>query len=150
MRFEYDMDEGPGVKKGEWINFDKDFPSNNQGTYKKHGSWAFPCFPTNISIQGSPLTPYIWDDRCSPQDAANHIMTLYKMKPEERKRIGLEGRIWATSEEAGFTSVQMSNKIIDGVEELLKNWEPREKFSILKDTDYDKHYKRTLNHALVY
>ena len=44
----------------------------------------------------------------------------------------------------------MSNKIIEGMDELFDTWEPREKFVILKDTDYDKHYKRTLKHALVY
>ena len=26
----------------------------------------------------------------------------------------------------------------------------RENFSIVKDTDYDKHYKRTLKHSLIY
>ena len=45
---------------------------------------------------------------------------------------------------------KMSNRIIEGMEELFNTWEPREKFVILKDTDYDKHYKRTLKHALVY
>ena len=101
-------------------------------------------------MQGSPLTPYIWDDRCKATDPADQIMSLYNMGSKERKIRGMEGRKWASSDEAGFTSVQMSNRIIEGVEELLNNWEPRERFSILKDTDYDKHYKRTLNHALVY
>ena len=142
MRFE---DEN-----GKWIEFDKNFPSNNQGTYKKCGAWAFPCFPGSLSIQGSPQTPYIWDDRCKPTDATDHIMKLYEMTREERKQLGLKGREWATSDEAGFTSVKMSNKIIEGMDELFDTWEPREKFVILKDTDYDKHYKRTLKHALVY
>ena len=142
MRFE---DEN-----GKWIEFTSDFPSNNQGTYKKCGAWAFPCFPGSLSIQGSPQTPYIWDDRCKPTDATDHIMKLYEMTREERKQLGLKGREWATSDEAGLTSVKMSNKIIEGMDELFNTWEPREKFVILKDTDYDKHYKRTLKHALVY
>ena len=135
---------------GEWIEFDEHFPSNNQGTYKKCGGWAFPCFPGSLSIQGSPATPYIWDDRCKPTDATDHIMRLYEMTREERKALGKKGREWATSDEAGLTSVKMSNKIIKGIDELFDTWEPREKFVILKDTDYDKHYKRTLKHALVY
>ena len=135
---------------GEWIEFDKHFPSNNQGTYKKCGVWALPCFPGSLSIQGSPTTPYIWDDRCKSTDATDHIMRLYEMTRKERKELGLKGREWATSEEAGLTSVQMSNRIIEGMDELFDTWEPRENFVILKDTDYDKHYKRTLKHALVY
>ena len=150
MRFEYDIDEGPGVKKGEWIDFDKDFPSNHMGTYKKHGEWVFPCYPSNISIQGSPATPYIWDDRCKASDAANNLRKLYDMGSEERKIKGEAGRKWATSDEAGFTSVHMANRFIEGTEKLFKTWEPREKFSILKDTDFDKHYKRTLKHSLTY
>jgi hypothetical protein len=30
-------------------------------------------YPTNRSIQGSPKTPYIWDDRCTAEDAATQI-----------------------------------------------------------------------------
>ena len=39
-------------KKGKWIDFDADFPSNHNGTIKEHGEWAFPVYPTNRSIQG--------------------------------------------------------------------------------------------------
>ena len=62
------------VKDGKWVDFDADFPSNHNGTLKKHGEWAFPVYPTNRSIQGSPKTPYIWDDRCNAEDAAEQIM----------------------------------------------------------------------------
>ena len=44
----------------------------------------------------------------------------------------------------------MANRIIEGMDELFETWEPREKFSILKDTDYDKYFKRTLKHSLIY
>ena len=43
--------------------------SNHRGEYKEHGEWVKPVFPTNISLCGSPLTPYIFDDRCSYEDA---------------------------------------------------------------------------------
>ena len=49
-----------------------------QVAYKKHGKWAFPVFPNNRSLVGSPPTPYIWDDRCSPEDAAEQIMKFIK------------------------------------------------------------------------
>ena len=147
MRFEYDMDEGPGVKKGEWINFDKDFPSNHRGTYKKHGEWALPIYPTNLSLVGSPKTPYIYDDKASFEDASNRIMELYKMGDKKRKEIGKSGMEWALSDEAGFTSEKMSNRIIEGIDELFDTWKPRAKFEFLKDTDYEP---RVLKHEIIY
>ena len=49
--------------EGKWYTPDINIPSNHNGTYKKHGEWAFPVYPTSRSIQGSPPTPYIFDDR---------------------------------------------------------------------------------------
>ena len=131
----------------KWIEFDEDFPSNNRGTYKEHGEWAFPVYPSNLSIQGSPITPYIWDDRCNAEDAAKRIKEIYDLSPEERKRRGMEGMKWATSDEAGFTSEQMGKRIINGLEELFETWKPREKFEFVKDTDIEK---RVLKHKLLY
>tara|TARA_R110000824_G_scaffold36287_2_gene112951 strand:+ start:10251 stop:11714 length:1464 start_codon:yes stop_codon:yes gene_type:complete len=147
MRFEYGMDEGPGVNKGEWIDFDEDFPSNHLGTYKQHGEWAFPVFPASRSLQGSPVTPYIWDDRCTAEDAAKQIRKVYNLSPEERDERGKKGRDWALSDEAGFTAIKMSNRIIEAVDELFDTWEPREKFELI-DTDINT--KKTQTHALIY
>jgi hypothetical protein len=124
MRFEDD--------KGNWVELSDSFPSNHKCTYKKCGKWAFPVFPSNISIAGSPPTPYIFDDRCSAEDAAEQILNVYNLKPEERKSRGLEGRKWALSDEAGFTSVQMTQRVIDNIDNLLSSWEPREKYNLIK------------------
>ncbi len=64
-----------------------------------------------------------------------------------RKSIGKKGYDWARGDEAGFTSEKMTKKVIDAFEELFQTWEPREKYSFLKDTDYEK---RVLPHKLVY
>ena len=71
--------------KDKWIDFDSKFPSNHTGKIKEHGGWAFPVYPTNRSIQGSPLTPYIWDDRCNAEDAAEQIKTVYDLCKIKRK-----------------------------------------------------------------
>ena len=139
MRFEDD--------NGKWIGFDDKIPSNHRGTYTKHGDWALPVYPTNLSLVGSPQTPYIYDDRCSFEDASNRIMELYKMGDEERKARGKKGMEWALSDEAGFTSQKMSNRIIEGLDELFDTWKPREKFEFLKDTDYEP---RVLKHKIIY
>ena len=139
MRFE---DEN-----GEWFTPTPDLPSNHTGKYKKHGEWAFPVYPTSRSLQGSPQTPYIWDDRCTAEDACDKIKEVYNLGHEKRTEAGMKGREWALSDEAGFTSVKMSNKIIDAVDELFDTWEPREKFELINTSD---DMKKVQTHALIY
>jgi glycosyltransferase involved in cell wall biosynthesis len=140
MRFE---DE-----KGNWITYNKDFPSNHRGTYKKHGEWAFPVLPSNISIQGSVPTPYISDDRCNPEDAAERIFEVYSLSKEERKRRGLKGREWATGDEAGFTAEKMGERVINSIEALFETWAPREEFEFINATEYQLDVTR--DHKLIY
>jgi hypothetical protein len=139
MRFE---DEN-----GEWYTPNPDVPSNHRKTYTKCGEWALPVFPTNLSLVGSPKTPYIWDDRCSAEDASLQIKALYDMGDKERKARGKAGMEWALSDEAGFTSEKMSNKIIEGMDELFLTWTPRKKFTFSSDKDSNK---QVLNHKLIY
>ena len=130
MRFE---DE-----KGKWIDFTTEHPSNADGKYKKCGEWAMPIFPKTRSIKGSPLTPYIFSTQCSIEDAAIALMKVYKMGPEERKRRGLKGREWVTSDEAGFTSKRMGERFIENLEVLFKNWKPQPRFTVTKIDDNTK------------
>jgi|TARA_B100001094_G_scaffold330745_1_gene396759 hypothetical protein len=128
MRFE---DEN-----GKWIEFDADFPSNHRGTYKKCGEWALPIWPTNMSMMGSPLTPYIFDDRCVPEDAASNMLTAYELGREERNRRGAVGREFALSNESGFNSKDMSDNIIKGVDSTLNRFIPRPLYDITKVENY--------------
>jgi glycosyltransferase involved in cell wall biosynthesis len=139
MRFE-DAD-------GNWYTPSPEVPSNHRGTYKKHGEWAFPVYPCSISLQGSVPTPYIFDDRCSWEDAALQIENLYNLTSKERKRRGMEGMKWATSNEAGFTSIKMTDKLIESLDYLFNNWKPRSKYLFFSDTDLKK---EVLPHKLIY
>jgi len=132
---------------GKWFTPSPEIPSNNTGKYKKHGEWAFPVYPTSRSIQGSPITPYIWDDRCKAEDATDRILELYNMGREKRKELGLKGREWAISDEAGFTAEKMGNKVIDSLDKLFSTWEPREAFEVL-NTNND--IKKIQTHNLIY
>ena len=134
-------------KKGKWIDFNAEFPSNHTGKIKEHGEWAFPVYPTNRSIQGSPLTPYIWDDRCNAEDAAEQIMNVYKLSKEERKALGLKGREWALSDEAGFTGSNMGKKVITTLDKLFKTWKPREKYEFINTNEVKD---KVVPHKLVY
>jgi glycosyltransferase involved in cell wall biosynthesis len=137
MRFE---DE-----KGKWIKFTEEFGSNHRGKYKKHGKWAYPVFPSNLSIVGSIPTPYIFDDRAEPFDIAKQIEALYKTKietPEVYNEQCQSAYKWVTSEEAMMTSTAMSKNIIDGIEETFAKWEPRYAFELVKvePLDEPKHF----------
>jgi glycosyltransferase involved in cell wall biosynthesis len=137
MRFEFE--------DGTWIDFTPDFPSNHNGTYKSHGKWAYPVYPSNKSIVGSPMTPYIWDDRCTAEDAAEQIMHVYL--DEERDENGLAGREWALSDEAGFTGEKQGIRVMNAFDELFATWKPREKFEFINTNEVKD---RKINHKLIY
>jgi glycosyltransferase involved in cell wall biosynthesis len=115
-----------------WINFDKDFPSNNIGKYKNHGEWAVPVYPSNLSIVGSLPTPYIFDSRADIRDITKAINDVYILPKEERISKGLKGREWVTSDESMMSANNMSKNIINAVEDTLSNWKPRKRFELIK------------------
>ncbi len=131
----------------KWFTPSPKIPSNHTGKYKKHGEWAFPVYPACRSIQGSPVTPYIWDDRCKPEDAADRIREVYDLGKEKRKELGAKAREWCLSEEAGFTAEYQGKRFIEAADELFNTWEPREAFEVI-DTDED--IKKIQTHNLVY
>ena len=126
--------------KGKWFTPDSNIPSNHRGTYKQHGKWALPVYPSNISIQGSVPTPYIFDDRCDASDAAKQLLEAYKMGPKERKFRGNLGREWALSDEAGFTSEKMGYRVIENLDKLFKTWTPKENYKIIKTSPLKKKF----------
>jgi glycosyltransferase involved in cell wall biosynthesis len=132
---------------GNWINFDADFCSNHFGKYKKCGEWAIPVFPSNMSIQGSVPTPYIFDDRVDFRDAADAIMKVYELGAEERERRGKLAREWVASDESMMTAENMSRNIIKHIDKVLENWEPRHKFELIKTEPLKRKHIR---HKLVY
>jgi glycosyltransferase involved in cell wall biosynthesis len=131
------------------IKFTEEFGSNHRGKYKDHGSWALPVFPSNISIVGSVPTPYIFDDRASSEDIATQINELYKRKtlhPEVYNVMCDEARKWVTSDESMQSSRWMSKNIIDGIEETLNKFKPRQSFELIKveTPNQPLHYVKTV------
>ncbi len=104
--------------------------SNHMGKYKTHGEWVKPVFPTSRSLQGSPPTPYIWDDRCQPEDAAKCIREFYDMGRKERKRLGALGTKFC--EENLMTAKAMGQRFIDSMDDAFENWKPRQKYFMEK------------------
>ena len=132
---------------GNWIEFNEKFCSNHFGTYKKHGKWAVPVFPTNISIVGSIPTPYIYDDRCDFRDVAKAIETIYNMPAEQRAAYGLLGREWVLSEESMMSAKHMCDNVISTVNETLSNFKPKKTFELIK---IEKLERKKIVHPLVY
>tara|TARA_B100000902_G_scaffold358922_1_gene374316 strand:- start:29 stop:721 length:693 start_codon:yes stop_codon:yes gene_type:complete len=118
--------------KGEYLTADDyvELKSNHRGTYKNHGEWVEPVFPSNISCQGSPLTPYIFDDRCSSEDAGDSLLNWYHAGPKERERCGQVGREWAMSDDSRMTSKHLSESFINNIEATFENWKPREQYTL--------------------
>ena len=131
MRFE---------KDGKWIDFTPDFPSNHRGSIKEHGKWAFPVYPSNRSLAGSIPTPYIFDDRCTPEAAADVIEEVYKLSKQERLNRGEAGYKWATGNEANFTAEKMSNRVIEVLDKGFVNFKPRKSFEFFKIKDIEAKY----------
>ena len=100
--------------------------SNHEGTYTDHGDWVFPVFPSNRSLQGSVPTPYIWDDRCKPEDASIQLKKLYEMSREERKELGSLGTKFC--EENLMTSKAMGQRFIDSMNGAFEKWKPQPKY----------------------
>ena len=124
MRFE---DEN-----GDWVDFSSEYPSNHRGRYRKHGKWSRPVYPSNISLAGSPTTPYIFDDRCSYEDVAEALVEVYNLPKQERDNNGMEGRKWVTSEESQMSANSMSNNIITVLDKAFDSFIPRKRFDLIK------------------
>jgi glycosyltransferase involved in cell wall biosynthesis len=139
MRFE---DEN-----GNWFNPSKEIPSNHFGTYKKHGEWVKPLFPTNLSLVGSVPTPYIFDDRADFRDIAKAIEEVYNLSPEERQRKGLKAREWVTSDESMMSAKNMCKNVINSIDTTFDTWKPKPTFELLK---FEKLPRKKLLHPLTY
>lgn len=121
-------DHGNLVNEDE--HFNAEWGSNADGKYKTHGEWVFPIWPNNRSLIGSPPTPYIFDDRCSYDDAAAQLRAIYELSPEERHRRGTAGRQYAIDNK--MTADQMGEKFIECIDKTFANWKPRSRFDLLK------------------
>jgi glycosyltransferase involved in cell wall biosynthesis len=112
-------------------HFTKEWGSNHDGRFKNHGDWALPVWPVSRSLQGSPLTPYIFDDRASWEEAGERIYEVYKMTRDERKRRGMLGREYALGE-GMFTAEKMGELFVEYINKTLENFSPRERYTLVK------------------
>jgi glycosyltransferase involved in cell wall biosynthesis len=120
---------------GKPVKFDLDFSSNNTGRYKTYGKWAKAIFPRVQTLQGSPPTPYIFDDMSDYTDIADAIMFWYLAGDEKRRECGKEGRRWACNE-GGINSENMCGEFIKGMNHTLDNFTPPTAFDVYEPNAY--------------
>ena len=103
--------------------------SNHRGKYKNHGEWVKTVWPSNLSLQGSPPTPYIWDDRCRPEDVAPLLREFYDMGRKERKKLGALGTEFC--KENQMTAPEMGQNFIDSMNGAFENWKPKKRYTMV-------------------
>lgn len=109
------------------IHFNYDWGSNHDGRYTDHGEWVKPIWPKTRSLQGSPLTPYIFDDRADWQDVAVALREWYDMTPEERQAAGQAGREFAAGD-GGLYVENMCNLFMVHMDRAMENFTPRKRY----------------------
>ena len=121
----FTKDDGSPVTLSD---YSADWPSNSDGRYTNHGEWTFPVWP-QMNLQGSPMTPYIYDSRPNVGEIAKQLKAAHKDGTVELKRKGLVGREWAITNR--FNSVGMCTDFINSMTACVDNWKPRERFTLV-------------------
>jgi len=113
----------------------EDVPSNSTGEISEEfGKWVYPLWP-QMNLQGSPMTPYIYDSRPSVESIKDGLIWWHDMSKEQRSICGDTGRTWAI--ENGFTSEGMCDAMVASIEGCFNTWKPRAKFTLI-NTNIEK------------
>ena len=76
------------------------------------------------------MTPYIFDDRSSPEDVGDAIKYWYNKGPEERDRCGRLGHDFLNSDSAGLSDVEMCSRFVDSIDTTFEKWKPKKKYTL--------------------
>ena len=93
------------------------------------GNWVYPVWPSNRSLQGSPMTPFIFDDRCDFMEVAEKLGYAFRAGRDHLEKVGMEGHEWVVTE-SGMSSEEMGVSFIKAIDGCFQNWTPRKRFEI--------------------
>jgi len=96
------------------------------------GNWVKPVWPSNRALVGSLPTPYIFDDRCRFDDAAQAMKDWYDMDSDERKECGIKGHEFVKRDDVMMSAKAMCQNFIDHMDKGFEMWKPRKPYSIFK------------------
>ena len=97
----------------------------------EHGEWVKPVFSRVQTLVGSVPTPYIIDDKVDVYEVGDAIRYWYDVSKEDRTKRGLAGREWMLNE-GGLSNTNMCKTLVDGIEQTLKNWKPKDRYNLYK------------------
>jgi len=96
----------------------------------EYGDWVKPVWPRVRSLNGSPPTPYIFDDRVDYLEVSDVIYEWYNTPKEERERCGLLGREWMMAR-GKLSHEYMCDSMADGINSVIDNWTPIKRFELI-------------------
>ena len=111
-------------------DYTKEWGSNHDGRYKEHGEWVKPVWPATRSLQGSPQTPYIFDDRPKWEDAGDRIYDWYKTSEKDRVKAGKAGREYCLLPETSLSAKNMGKAFIESIDTTLEEFQPIKQFQL--------------------
>ena len=76
------------------------------------------------TLVGSQSVPYIYEDYCTVEDAADAIYSLFTMSPEERKKLGNKAYDYVKSEFNFQKTVDLWHESMLNLTEQWKNKKP--------------------------
>ena len=115
--------------KIESLHDDKKWKDNKDLTW---GEWVNPVWPSNRALVGSIPTPYIFDDRCRFDDAAQAIKDWYDVGAEKRQECGMKGHEFVMSDDSMMSAKNMSQNFIDHMDTAFDKWKSKKRYTLYK------------------
>ena len=96
------------------------------------GEWVKPIWPACRSLQGSPQTPYIYDDRPRWEDAGDALIEWYNTPKEERIEAGKKGNEFVHLPETMMTAKNMCDRFVEDIDRCLDEFTPRKRYTLYR------------------
>lgn len=119
---------GLGFEEEDYVKFGS-LHNKEKWDFLSHGEWVVPVWSTSHKLNGSPMTPYIYDDNVNVGDVKDAIMRVYNWGRDKRKENGLKGREWFMK---NLSSQNMCNKMIEGIETTFANFKKKNNYELYK------------------
>jgi glycosyltransferase involved in cell wall biosynthesis len=136
--FKWIYADGKGLVSSKFITADDYIDLGSLHDKKKlpegltWGNWVKPVWPSNRSLQGSPATPYIFDDRCDYEEVAEKFKEWYDTPKDKRQEFGLEGWNFTNSKDSNMSATNMGRLFVESMEGAFKNWKPKNEIVLCK------------------
>lgn len=125
-----------GPRSGEELTADDYIQIGSLHNWKKweaaveYGDWVKPVWPRVRSLNGSPPTPYIFDDRVDFEEVAEALRYWWDMEPKDRQAAGMLGHEWVKN--GTLSQENMCNVFMDAIDTTIEKFKPVDRFKMFK------------------